>query len=118
MNRLGATILGAVIGAGAALLLAPGSGSETRRRLRDQADTLRTDARGRLLEGRMRATELIRSTQDRAQDVIDRTQQQMPEVISRSRQAVDEAAELALRKVEEGQQRLESSLERGREEGV
>ena len=118
MNRLGATLLGAVIGAGAALLLAPRSGMEMRRRLRDQADTLRTDAQGRLMEGRMRATELIRSTQERTQDMIDRGQQQMPEILSRSRQAVDEAADQAQRKVEEGQQRLESSMERGREEGV
>lgn len=118
MNRLGATLLGAVIGAGAALLLAPRSGMETRRKLRDQADTIRTDARGRLVEGRMRATELIRSTQERAQDVIDRGQQQVPEVLSRSRKAVDEAADRAQRQVEEGQHRLDTSLERGREEGV
>ena len=118
MNRFGATLLGALIGAGAAMLLAPSSGSETRRRLRDQADSLRTDARGRLVEGRMRATELIRSTQERAQDVIDRGQQQAPEVLSRSRQAVDEAADRAQRTVDEGQQRLDASLERGREEGV
>lgn len=118
MNRLGATLLGAVIGVGAALLLAPRSGTETRRKLRDQADSLRSDARGRLMEGRMRATELIRSTQERGQEVIDRGQQQVPEVLSRSRQAIDEAAERAQRQVEEGQQRLDASLERGREEGV
>ena len=115
MNRFGATLLGALIGAGAAMLLAPRSGPETRRRLRDQADTLRTDARGRLVEGRMRATELIRSTQERAQDLMDRGQQQVPEVMSRGRQAIDEAAERAQRRVDETQTRLDTSMERGPE---
>ena len=118
MNRSGAMLLGALIGAGAALLMAPGSGNETRRRLRDQAGSLRTDARGRLVEGRMRATELIRSTQERATDLIDRTQRQMPEALSRSRQAVDEAADRAQRGVEEGQLRADASLEGNREEGL
>ncbi len=117
MNRIGATLLGAVIGAGAAILLAPRSGPETRRRLRDQADSLRTDAQGRLVEGRMRATELIRSTQERAQDLIDRGQQQVPEALSRTRQSVDEAAERAQRRVDEGAERLDTTLER-REEGL
>jgi gas vesicle protein len=115
MNRFGATLLGAVIGAGAAMLLAPRSGPETRRRLRDQADTMRTDARGRLVEGRMRATELIRSTQERAQDLISRGEQELPEVMSRSRQSVDEAAERAQRRVDETQARLDTSMERGQE---
>ena len=107
MNRMSATLLGALIGAGAALLLAPRSGMETRRRLRDQADTLRTDARGRLVEGRMRATELIRSTQERAQDILDKGQQQVPEVLSRTRKTVDEAADLAQRQVDEGSKRID-----------
>ncbi len=115
MNRFGATLLGVLIGAGAAMLLAPRSGPETRRRLRDQADTLRTDARGRLVEGRMRATELIRSTQERAQDLMDRTQQQVPEVMQRGRQAVDEAAERAQRRVDETQSRLDATMDRGPE---
>lgn len=114
MNRIGATLLGAVIGAGAALLLAPRSGEETRRRLRDQADSLRTDARGRLVEGRMRATELIRSTQERAQDMIDRGQERLPEALSRSRQVVDETAERAQRRVEE----TEIPGEPGHETGI
>jgi gas vesicle protein len=116
MNRLGATLLGGLLGAGAALLMAPRSGEETRRRLRDQADGLRTDARGRLSEGRMRATELIRSTQERANEVIERGQRELPETLTRSRQAVDEAANRAERQVDEGYQRAEASLERRPEE--
>lgn len=115
MNRMAATLLGAMIGAGVALLMAPRSGTETRRRLRDQADNLRTDARGRIGKGRMRATELIRSTQERAQDWIDRGQQQLPEVMSRSRKAVDEAAERAERQIDMTSPRGENTGERGPE---
>jgi gas vesicle protein len=118
MNRMGATLLGMILGAGAALLLAPRSGPETRRRLRDQADTLRTDAQGRLEEGRMRVTELIRSTQDRAHEVIDRSQQVLPEALSRGRRVVDETAETAQQAVSEGTYREEHAPERLPEEGL
>ncbi len=95
MNRIGATLLGGLIGAGAALLLAPGPGRETRRRLRNRADDLRSDAQDRLAESRMRATELIRSTQERAQEVIERGKREVPE---------------------EGQKWADASLERERDE--
>lgn len=117
MNRFGATLLGVLIGAGAALLLAPRSGTETRRRLRHQADNLRTDAQGRLEETRMRATELIRSTQDRAQELIDRGQQAMPEALTRSRRVVDQTADKAAQGVEDLTKGIEPPPGRVSEEG-
>lgn len=116
MNRLGATLLGGLIGAGAALLLAPRSGPETRRRIRDQAGNWRMDAQGRFSEGRMRATEIIRSTQERANDLIERGQRELPEALTRSRRAVDDAADRAQRRVEETQTWAESSRDVNREE--
>lgn len=116
MNRIGATLLGAIIGAGTALLLAPRSGPETRRRLRDQAGTWRTDAQGRLEETRMRATELIRSTQDRAQELIDRSQQALPEALSRGRRVVDETADTAQQRLEDVTTRIENPPGRMSEE--
>ncbi len=41
-SEIGAFLLGAVVGAGLALLFAPGSGEETQRRLRNQAKKLRS----------------------------------------------------------------------------
>ncbi len=40
-SEIGAFLLGAVVGAGIALLLAPGSGEETQRRLKEQAKRLK-----------------------------------------------------------------------------
>lgn len=116
MNRLGATLLGGLIGAGAALLLAPRAGSETRRRIKDQAGSLRTDAQGRFSEGRMRATELIRTTQDRANDLIERGQRELPEALTRSRRAVDDAADRAQQRVEDTRSWSEQAREIDREE--
>jgi gas vesicle protein len=50
-------LVGAVVGAVAGLLLAPASGVETRRRLRDAADKLGEEGRRRLDDARGYATE-------------------------------------------------------------
>lgn len=113
MNRVGAILVGAAIGVGVALLLAPRSGTETRRRLREQADTLATDARGRLVEGRLRATELIRSTQERAQDLLEKGQTQLPEVFARGRKSVEKAGEKGAHRVDVTAEDLEEAGDGG-----
>lgn len=50
-------LVGAVVGAVAGLLLAPASGSETRRRLRDVADKLGDEGRRRVDDARGYVTE-------------------------------------------------------------
>lgn len=50
-------LVGAVVGAVVGLLLAPGSGSETRRRLRDAADKLGEEGRRRYDDARGYAAE-------------------------------------------------------------
>ena len=52
-------LVGAVVGAVAGLLLAPASGAETRRRLRDAADKLGDEGRRRLDDARDYATERV-----------------------------------------------------------
>jgi gas vesicle protein len=69
MNRLSATLLGALIGAGVALVLAPSSGETTRRRLRENVDALQDRAQRQWREGRLRVTELVGSSQERANEI-------------------------------------------------
>ena len=81
--EIGAFVLGAVIGAGLALLFAPGSGEETQRRLRRQARKLKAltrdrmrdlqgdvsermeSAKGVLMQGRDLAAEARRELEDK-----------------------------------------------------
>jgi len=91
MNRWSATLLGGLIGAILALLLAPSSGEETRRRLRANVDGWQDRTQDRIRQGRMRVTELVQSGQDALESVAKRTQ----EVGERSRQAVRQAGQAA-----------------------
>lgn len=78
MNRWSATLLGALVGAGAAIMLAPHSGPETRRRLKANVDDLQDRTQRQWREGRMRVTELVRSTQERANEIASQLEDELP----------------------------------------
>ncbi|MDT8369260.1 MAG: YtxH domain-containing protein [Longimicrobiales bacterium] len=75
---LGAFVLGALVGAGVALLLAPQSGEETQAQLRERAGKLKDDAEDRLraasneLEARLDAARLgVNERVDRVKGAVD-----------------------------------------------
>jgi len=61
-------VLGTLVGAGVALLLAPTTGEETRRRLGDAARRLREDARGKLDDARGKLDEARGTINDLKED--------------------------------------------------
>jgi gas vesicle protein len=74
-----AFVLGAVAGAAAALLLAPASGEETRRRLAERARHGRDTAEGLAREGRefvARQRENLREAVDRGRDAFDQARKE------------------------------------------
>lgn len=77
MRRLSALLLGGIVGAGAAILFAPLAGAEARRRLRQSLDDLQGETQARLEQGRLRATELIKTGQACATDLATRVQAPM-----------------------------------------
>jgi gas vesicle protein len=90
---LGAFVWGMLLGAGAALLLAPRSGTETQREIRDAARRLRYAAEGRVNEARERVT-----------STVDRTRGRVTGGISTVREAVETRVEHARYAVETGRQ--------------
>ena len=70
-----ATVLGGALGAGLAMLYAPQSGPETRRRLRQSWDDLQGLTQTQIEQGRVRATELIQTGQERATSMANRMQE-------------------------------------------
>lgn len=110
MNRWSATLLGALVGAGAALLWAPQAGHETRRKLRSNVDDLQGRTQDQLREGRMRITELVRSSQERADELTTRLKGQTDEALDRARQKADEAALRAQDQISERGANLENRL--------
>lgn len=116
MNRWSATLLGALLGAGAALLWAPRAGHETRRTLRSNVDELQGRTQDQIHKGRMRVTELVRSSQERADDLKTRLQGQSLEAVERARLQADEAARRAQEHIAESSEPRENRL--GREPGM
>jgi gas vesicle protein len=72
LGALGLLTVGAVIGAAAALLLAPRTGDETRELLRERGADLARQARDRGSELARRAQETVGEAQNRAQEYLGR----------------------------------------------
>lgn len=76
---------GALLGAGAALLLAPRSGEETQEEIRRNAMRLRSAAEGRVTTAR----EAVHRTRDRVQDRVDTVRGAIETRADQARQALD-----------------------------
>src|SRR4249920_523942 len=72
LGALGLLAVGAIIGAAAALLLAPKTGDETRELLREKGSDWARQARERGTELARRAQETVDSAQTRAQEYLGR----------------------------------------------
>lgn len=99
---------GALLGAGAALLLAPRSGAETQEELREQARRLRMSAEDRVNEARDSVVEAVERTRDRVQERIDAVRdavetgaQQAREAVNAGRHAAQETRQDLERRVAE-----------------
>lgn len=100
-------VIGSVIGAAAALVLAPAAGSETRRVLRSRADEARARSAEMANQARDRASEVGRQVQDRVQDVTGEARHRITDLREASHAPVDWAEqqrEAVLRAWEAGRQ--------------
>lgn len=74
-------VIGAVLGAGAALLFAPQSGEKTRRMLRKRGGAFRRDAERKLLSAKKNARRMVRERKEelleRMSDGIDRLEEKL-----------------------------------------
>ena len=86
-------VWGALLGAAAALLLAPKSGAETQQELKERARRLR----------------------ERAEEKADELQHSFQDAVSEGRRQFDQRYEQAKRKVSEGRSKAQEAIEAGRE---
>ncbi len=85
-------VWGALLGAATALLLAPKSGAETQRELKDRARRLR----------------------ERAEEKVEELQGSLQDVLSEGRRQVEEKLEVAKRGFAEGRSRAQEAVDAGR----
>ena len=95
---LGSFVLGALVGAGLALLFAPKSGEETQEELRAQARRLRSAAEGR-----------VRSAQKSLEERLEVTRQSVHERVESVKEAVESGRQAAREKRVELEDKLERS---------
>lgn len=96
----GSFLLGLAIGAGVALLMAPRSGVETRRRLRQRARRMRNaaedavgDVRDRVSETFETARQRVEERIDAARGAIEMKKEQVERAVRAGREAADQARE-------------------------
>jgi gas vesicle protein len=99
-------VIGALVGAATALILAPQSGRATREKIAgissdirqagyEQFDQVRSSAENATREYREKASSIVADTRERAQNLTDQAQDQMRIVLDSGKEAVDEAVNIA-----------------------
>lgn len=107
-------LLGTVVGAAAALLLAPQTGEETREVIRERGIELQGRMGQTTEEARSRAADLASEARSRAADAQDRSRTLLAEQKSRLQEALDQGKEAAQQKRDELTARFQS--EKSKEE--
>jgi len=108
---VGSFVLGALVGAGLALLFAPKSGAETQEDLKEQARKLRTAAEERVREAQ-------RQLEDRLEDVRDGVQTRFDDVkeaVSAGRSAATDARGDLEKKLERSKAAYRAGMQAARE---
>ena len=86
---LAGLILGGLVGAAVAMLMAPASGEETRRQIREKGMELRAQAEQQIEEARKRAEEL----QERSRVVLEEQKARLNQAIEDSKRAAGQVKE-------------------------
>ena len=107
-------LLGTVVGAAAALLLAPQTGEETREVIRERGIELQGRMGQTTEEARSRAADFATEARSRAADAQDRSRTLLAEQKSRLQEALDQGKEAAQQKRDELTARFQS--EKSKEE--
>ncbi len=100
-------LIGALVGAAAALLLAPQSGEQTRTLIRDKGIELKERADTLSAEARKRAEEMQEQAKERVGTISTQAREKAEQLQTRVKQAVEEGKTAATQKKEELLSRLE-----------
>jgi gas vesicle protein len=98
-------VIGGLVGAAVALIMAPQSGEETRAQLREKGIELKDRAGELAVEARQRADELAAEARKKAEELSLETRKKVDEIIADARmrleEAIEEGKKAATRKKEE-----------------
>lgn len=86
-------VIGGLVGAAVALILAPQSGEETRAQIKEKSIELKTRAGELAVEARQRAEELSEEARQKAEELSSETRKRIEEIIADARVRIEEAIE-------------------------
>jgi len=86
-------VIGGLVGAAVALILAPQSGEETRAQIREKGIELKGRAEEVAIEARQRADELATETRKKAEELSAETRKKVDRIIADARVRIEEAIE-------------------------
>ncbi len=110
-SGIGAFILGALVGAGAALLLAPRSGEETQQDLKDRALKLKSAAETRMREAQKQLEERL----DTAREGVQSRVEGVRDAVEAGRKAAGEARDDLERKLERSKAAYRAGVDAARQ---
>jgi len=117
-SSIGWLLFGAAVGAGLALLLAPASGAETRRRLSRSAQRLKASAADALDEIREefedlteRASDKLDEVKEAARDTVDEIEDTARAAVSRRKSGANQAREELERRLADARARRRTDVE-------
>lgn len=87
---LSGVIIGGLLGAAAALLLAPQSGEETREIIKEKGIELRDKAQETAEEARTRATELAHQVESRSKEIYDQQRERITKAVESGKSAMEQ----------------------------
>jgi gas vesicle protein len=93
LEFLAGFVIGGLVGAAVALILAPQSGEETRAQLRERGIELKDRAGEMAVEARKRAEELSEEARKEAEELSTETRKRVEEIIADARVRIEEAIE-------------------------
>ena len=98
-------VIGGLVGAAVALILAPQSGEETRAQIKERGIELKTRAGELAVEARQRAEELSEEARKKAEELSVETRKKVEEIVADARvrieEAIEEGKKAAVKKKEE-----------------
>ncbi|MEQ9398387.1 MAG: YtxH domain-containing protein [Longimicrobiales bacterium] len=110
-GQIGSFILGALVGAGVALLFAPRSGEETQEDIRERAARLRSAAEDRVRDAQKR----LEHRMDQARDGVQSRIEDVKEAVESGRQAAHDARGELEKRVEKSKAAYRAGIDAARE---
>ncbi len=105
-------VIGGLVGAAAALLMAPQSGEETRAQIQERGIELQSKAQETMQDARLKADQMIADAQERSKVLYDEQKSKLEATLAEGKKALQEQRIKLEGAVQEGKKSLEEKVKK------